>query len=657
MHRSIRIVLLIFSTLILAGFIFFSIGYRFVLRSLPVTSGTAEYAELQNKVDVYRDDLGIPYILSENAADLFFAQGLITAQDRFFQMDLNRHIAAGQSGLFFSHSGLRTDSLMRTVNLSDRAAADYKTLPAELQSIFQSYSAGVNAYLNQYEGRLPIEYTLMNRKADLWKPEESLALYYLHTWIRQPDGLIQTLNRHCKTEDQSVSDRCVEKILNEGLLDLPSLSSAGWIVSGRKTRSGRPILAAIANEPAVQPGVWYELHLFSPDLRSGGLSLPGVPMIWSGQNGSVAWISLVHQIKDFKFNPDATEPFKPDIAFWSLLYAAMGSSSVKGLKRNHDRHMDSDWIMLCADTLGDTGIFPDRYLDNPSDMEWIASDGTRVAANRGSLEENARPLKRLAALLNEKGIFTPHRIRQIQSDDQSEFAVAFLKAALPIVEKKRDADPLVAEILDRLAAWKGDMKPGSSEALIVQTWLAKLFQKENPPCLFNQLPSVWLPLFLKKWESENGIIVEQSFLDAVESLRKQWGDDLSLWSWGAAHQVKFQHKLRGNPLLDRVMNLGPFHSGGSAMTLYGAGHPITRPDQIKWIQAARIILPLNDLNRTVSALSTGQSGQPASPHYRDQVALFLSNQVHPNLTDLDRIRLSGWKHITFKTEGEYGEEK
>jgi acyl-homoserine lactone acylase PvdQ len=648
-HSLLRIILVFISSLMLIGFIFLSIGYRLVTRSLPETSGAARCEGLRTDVEIFRDDLGIPYVIADNEGDLFFSQGYITAQDRFFQMDLNRHLVRGQLSGLLQVKELQTDTLMRRVDLIGKAGAEYQNLPANIHLIFQRYADGVNAYLDQYEEKLPIEYTLLNRKADPWLPEESLALLYLHAWLRQSEGLLQVLTEMDEKEGDSKSEEKIQKLLKEGLLHLPPLSNLSWIVSGEKSASGKPIMAAVYNEPAVLPNVWYEIQLFSKEFCAGGLSLPGVPMIWTGRNGAVAWASNVRQ----SWAPIPVAGAESTSDFVRRLCAVMRSTKVM-----EQPGADSGWFILSADTSGGMDVYPRPAQGRVNGKGWIATDGARVVTDRDSVDHNAWQLRRLADLLNADSAFTPYRMRQIQSDCRSKFAVDVLKHALPILENVRQDNPVAEKILEQWSVWNGEMRPGSSEALVFQTWLSLLLKQRGPDILTDDLPQISYTSFLEGMSRENKEEnLKQTFLEAIRMLREKRGDDVSLWSWGAARNVRFMHPLRGNPLLDLVMNLGPFHFGGSAVTLCGAGHSITDPERIEWIQSARIILPLDNVNRTFSALSTGQSGQPVDTHYRDQIALFLSQDVHPNLTDIDRIRRSGWEQLTLNPGGQNDEKK
>ena len=86
-----------------------------VRRSFPQTSGTIALAGLSAPVDVLRDERGIPHVYADTPEDLFFAQGFVHAQDRFWEMDFRRHITAGRLSEMFGEGQVETDTFLRTL--------------------------------------------------------------------------------------------------------------------------------------------------------------------------------------------------------------------------------------------------------------------------------------------------------------------------------------------------------------------------------------------------------------------------------------------------------------------------------------------------------------------------------------------------------------
>lgn len=644
MHRIIRIALLIFTALMLIGFLFLGVGYRLVTRSLPRASGDAVCPGLKASAEIFRDEFGVPYVIAADEADLMFLQGYITARDRFFQMDFNRHLAAGRLSDMLRTSGLRTDSLMRRANLTFKAAKDFTRLPGPVQNVFRSYSDGINAYLDTYRDKPPLEYTLLDRKPLLWRPEESLALLELHAYQRHAGGLLRVWIEMADLESDSAASENIQKILKEDFLHVPAQAQLSCIVSGGKSASGRPLLAASYNDPAVLPDVWYEIHLFGPDRYAGGLSLPGVPMILCGRNRTAAWAAQVRQ----NWSAHAETKFTHSLGFVKILHGIMRSGGTAA-----ERKPDPVWRLLAADTLG--RVYADDVPAGAA-ADWIASDGARTASSGDALPPTAWRLRRLAALLNADSAWTSQQMRDVLSDSRSLFAQDVMRRALPAIGREADSGSAAGKFIEKLSGWNGEMRPGSAEALVFHTWIAELVRREDMSPLFDHLHVLSDSLILEAVKRESGRErIRRALADAVELLREKWDGDASLWSWGAARTVTFRHRLKGHPLLGMAMNLGPFHTGGSPMTLCASGHPLSEPRRIVWTESARFIADLGDPHRTFSALASGQSGQPVDTHYRDQIALFLSHDMHPNWMDIDRIRRSGWEHLTLNPGGSHDE--
>src|SRR4030042_655227 len=116
-------------------------------KSFPQIDSEISVAGLDGPVDIYRDQMGIPHIYASTTHDLFFAQGYIHAQDRFWQMDFWRHIGSGKLSEMFGESQLATDKFLRTLGWARIAQQElYEMTPGET-ALLQAYADGVNAYL------------------------------------------------------------------------------------------------------------------------------------------------------------------------------------------------------------------------------------------------------------------------------------------------------------------------------------------------------------------------------------------------------------------------------------------------------------------------------------------------------------------------------
>jgi len=349
MHRLVRIGLLI---LIALGIVFFSLcmwGISLVTRSLPETTGILVLPDLHADVRIYRDGYSIPHIFSQNTHDLFYAQGFVTAQDRLWQMDLWRRVSQGRLSEIFGRRTLRMDSLMITIGIHRTAQKASANLSSETRDAFQAYSDGINAYIKKYYKSLPIEFIMLNYKPAPWKIEDCISIIRWLDWNMNvgwdEDILLGTLvdqfgwdeakillptAEHTKPEmaqGKSYSMlplvQSLQKIRDN--IGQPTMASGsnGWVVSGDRSVTGRPMLA---NDPHLSldcPSIFYENHLIGGGFNVSGSSIPGLPGVIYGHNEHIAWglASLMADNLDFHIvtlNPSNSTKYRYNGTFRDL---------------------------------------------------------------------------------------------------------------------------------------------------------------------------------------------------------------------------------------------------------------------------------------------------------------------------------------------------
>src|SRR5512139_434967 len=130
-------------------------------RRRPLIDGVSKVPGLTAPVEVIRDRWGIPHIYASNTPDVFFAQGFVHAQDRLWQMELNRRTATGRLSELFGEVALDTDRAVRTFGFARIAQIDLYNAADDILSVVRAYTDGVNAYLQQPSAHLPVEFTLL----------------------------------------------------------------------------------------------------------------------------------------------------------------------------------------------------------------------------------------------------------------------------------------------------------------------------------------------------------------------------------------------------------------------------------------------------------------------------------------------------------------
>ncbi|HTK95489.1 MAG TPA: penicillin acylase family protein, partial [Terriglobales bacterium] len=313
--------------------------------ALPQLDGTVQVAGLAGPVSITRDHQGVPHVVAATPDDLFFAQGFVTAQDRLWQMDINRRFAAGElseifGAEFFGADMLKVDRAQRTLMLRPVAERALSSLPTRERAHLEAYARGVNAAIAQQRAHLPIEFRLLHYEPKPWTAEDSMMAvldivqalnhgFYADELARErvaarvPADLLKDLyptlswrdhpptaksrrilpNEPPSNEDEDMpdDDSAVTQLLpwlpTDGARDEERFvpGSNNWVVSGAHTVSGKPLLSNDMHLEHHIPNVWYEAHLTLSQPSEGkqfdaaGVTLPGFPYIIGGHNQRIAW--------------------------------------------------------------------------------------------------------------------------------------------------------------------------------------------------------------------------------------------------------------------------------------------------------------------------------------------------------------------------------
>ena len=139
--------------------------HRFVRAPLPNLNGWVDLIGLSAPAEVLWDTWGVPHVYAQTTEDMYFIQGYLHAQDRLWQMDLNRRIGAGRLSEIFGERALEADRFLRRVGLRRVAQEEAKLLEGEVAQIQAAYCNGVNNFIRNNRERLPVEFTLLRLPA------------------------------------------------------------------------------------------------------------------------------------------------------------------------------------------------------------------------------------------------------------------------------------------------------------------------------------------------------------------------------------------------------------------------------------------------------------------------------------------------------------
>lgn len=149
--------------------------YYFVKLPLPMTNGEIKLQGLEAPVEVLRDPWGVPHIYAKSNHDLLFAQGFVQAQDRLWQMEINRRLASGRLSEIIGPETLSIDRLLRTFGIMRAAHKEIATLNEDEKELLQAFANGVNAFIESRKGRLPLEFRVLGVSPEPWRPDDSIG--------------------------------------------------------------------------------------------------------------------------------------------------------------------------------------------------------------------------------------------------------------------------------------------------------------------------------------------------------------------------------------------------------------------------------------------------------------------------------------------------
>ncbi len=731
---------------------------------VAIPSGFAQTAEvaipgLSKQVTVRRDQRSIPYIEAGNDLDLYFAQGYVTASDRLFQMDLMRRLSRGETAEIFGRTTIEEDKRWRRFGFAKISEDSLTIMNAELKAALESYTRGVNAYIATLDEKtLPIEFRILQYKPAPWRPSDTLMIGKIlsdalsTTWRNDvmrlsvqsmpKEKLADLMNQVTpydvilfgtdnKSANASVpagnitdnvssflaaADRedAIRKSSLEriGLYAEDLAASNNWVISGKRTADGKPILANDPHLAPTAPGIWYLSHLSTPTMRVSGVTVPGVPGIILGHNADIAWGATnvgpdvqdlyletfndkgeyktptgwqiaVKRTETIKFRTNPLSPalqeeklevvetrngpvifedsgkkyalkwtaFDPKNTEFEVFYRWNRAKNWDEFKNALKSYGGAAQNFVYADTRGNIGWYaaskiPIRrvgdgglpYDGSTTDGDWVAfipfdelpnlynpPSGMIVTANQRIVgtsykypqmsRDAATPwrARQIVNTLNAKPKLTVEDVRAAMFDSGN-LAVEMIAKA---IVRNNAASP---ETLALLKSWDGKMTPDSTAALLasdIRICMGNKVADANKPApativrervlnwaVEKQSP-LWLPAEFKDYSALMKYCdeaVRGGFADP-----KRYGPDPTNWKWGKIWTSRFPHPLAAAPLIGAQFQT-------PAVPIAGSGQS---PNVGSAVSMRHIAVPGN-WDATSHIIPLGQSGDPKSPHFKDQ---------------------------------------
>ncbi|HSJ55799.1 MAG TPA: penicillin acylase family protein, partial [Anaerolineae bacterium] len=367
----LTVILVLFVILLIGAAVLAGALWVLLRRPLPRTQGRLKLPGLHGPVEVIRDRWGVPHIYAGDDHDLFFAQGFVHAQDRMWQMEFQRRLAAGRLSEVIGAQTVEIDRYFRVLQLRRAAEADVAALSDDARQAVEAYTEGVNAYLAAHKGRCSVEFTLLRFEPEPWRPVDCLSWLKVMAWnmgcnwsseivrARLADVLGADLAADLEPSYPSSSPSIAggsglpagtppppngwgTPALREALARAAGLlaplspppppegteamrpgavvtapvasgpstaNSNQWAVAGGRTATGRPLLANDTHLLLQLPTAWYQAHLHGGRYHVAGATLPGMPGVAVGHNEQCTWgITIAwHDAQDLY-----VERFHPD---------------------------------------------------------------------------------------------------------------------------------------------------------------------------------------------------------------------------------------------------------------------------------------------------------------------------------------------------------
>lgn len=353
-----------------------------VRSKLPVRDGSLTIQNLSAPVNVAYDERGVPHIQAQNESDMYRALGYVHAQDRLFQMEILRRLAQGELAEILGPKLLDTDKLFRTLGINTRAkqfAASWDAQQPVGQALM-AYLDGVNQYQDTHPA--PLEFDVLNIPKRAFTPQDTFAItgylaysfaaafrtepvltyirdqlgpQYLRSFDTQwhPEGVLSVdkVDKAGPTTDVG-NVRKVELALQppdwRGLGQLAAVSqsamdlvgvpmfegSNAWVISGKRTASGKPLLAGDPHIAYAAPAVWYEAHLTAPGYELYGHYMALNPLALLGHNTQFGWSLTMFENDDVDLIAEKTNPANTNQVWyhgqWVDLQTRTDTIKVKG---------------------------------------------------------------------------------------------------------------------------------------------------------------------------------------------------------------------------------------------------------------------------------------------------------------------------------------
>ena len=331
-HHKVFVYILIIITVLVIGI------RSYIYPDIPVYSGTVSLKGLRDSVNIYTDEFGVPHVFAKTDEDLFFSAGYIAARERLFQMSMVALAVRGELASALGEEYISSDIYLRTWRIHTMAKQLADNMQPEERKILNAFCDGINTHIEEALEDLPVELKVLGITPPLWRPSDvtgyarmmahemqsswkseivygAIADYFGNEKLSEiyPWGLPgkPTIADGVKPYFDEILHQEI-KLRNLLGISFDHFGSNSWVLSGEKTKTGKPLLA---NDPHLgfsQPARWYEMHLKGGKYNTSGVCIAGIPVPVIGNNESCAWGFTNSMVDDVDFFIETINPKDPN---------------------------------------------------------------------------------------------------------------------------------------------------------------------------------------------------------------------------------------------------------------------------------------------------------------------------------------------------------
>jgi penicillin amidase len=716
-------------------------------------------AAVASPVEIKRDRAGVPHVFADSTEDLFFGLGVAMAQDRIWQMDRLRRRALGRQAEILGPDYVASDSAHLTVGIDRISAADAEAMDDRTRTLVSAFVAGINGYIETTGPDLPFEFRLLDYTPapftvtdivaigrDIWwslngridrlaaaeaarlLPTEKLRQLYLTPeasenlvvpWAGRGSG-----NGHAAGTDDATG-------------------SNNWAINGKRSGTGHPILCGDPHQPFWIPSTWYEFALHGPEDHAAGAGHTGLPGMWWGSNGTVAWSITNNMASTRDLYQEQLHPTDPhhyrDGDTWRAFDERTVTIPVRGeaertltirsttrgpvvnalitpvteggdpplslrwvgaehmndlratiaISRSRDwasfRNALRDWSVavfnwVYADDRGDIGyqmagrlpirgrvVYGFREANNPADQwqgyipfdelpnaynparGYVASANQRIVPPDfeypiyGAYSQGHRGVRIDEAFAEQPVMDRAANIR-FQNDVKNTRGDRLCPPILRLL--RGNTDPDVAIVADALTGWDYRYDLASTAPTVFETFMA-LWQRA---VLSRHLPERLFDLTVQQTGLATSLLEDgdETYFPAglaataatvarqsTAALRERLGANPAAWRWERVHTAHWRHPV-STPALADALDIGPAPVDGGSHTIRNTGGELP-PHSASSGAEYRIVVDFAAPDSFLAVQNIGNSGDPGSPHYKDQFEPWLRGEYHVVHLRRDRI--------------------